>query len=249
MVNAYGSETGSSCGRHSVTSSIESLNMDSASQVAYFYTSLVIQYKYAYINQILTHQVGVNDPQRIGSTRSSHSAFVPIQAQPFHVGGTPTRASLVKPKSLRKQQYPESQTNTNQDNKNLSAMHLLNRVNSASSSGSSSYHQNTADSGMSAGVGSYGQNSLNSSSSAGSGSKGHVSRSRTTGSLAAEIESGQDAPISATFASVDRRFPPQHSESHEQKPTSQPRRPPRMGTGGNGGSNNPQRKSSQGSCL
>lgn len=49
---------------------------------------------------------------------------------------------------------------------------FLNRVNSASSSASSSsFHQNTADSGMSAGVGSCGHNSLNSNSSGGGSKK------------------------------------------------------------------------------
>nr|XP_039264923.1 roundabout homolog 2-like isoform X2 [Styela clava] len=256
MMNAYDSESdcGSSDGIRSRTSSVESLNMESASQVGMY-----------------------GQQHAMSPNRPGQSAFVPINNQ-YNGGGNAlpsTRPNFVKPKVPKKNhnnaqnQYnvggmnghqsiypdPPQQGYINPKNPNLAPEQFLNRVNSASSSESSSYHQNTADSGMSAGVGSYGHNSLNSTSSGESGPKGHISRSRTTGSLSADQPPTENnAP--PHFASVDRRYlpnsdhdRPEYQNPRGRQPAPQPRRPPRVDSFNKMSSKSPQRKDSQDSNL
>lgn len=212
-------------------------------------------------------QVGVNENQQFMSPRSNHSAFIPIQSQGYPNNGASHMRPIVKPKGRKHPRINERSPaynghyTTEQDYHlkphHGTPAHLLNRVNSASSSGSSSYHQNTADSGMSAGVGSYGHNSLNSSSSAESGSKGQMSRSKTTGSISSEntgsalpenIQNGQ-----GQISSVDRRYAPttkiDSQPNRGRQPAPHPRRTPKMGTTGSSGSKSPQRKNIQGNCV
>lgn len=191
-------------------------------------------------------QVGVN-PKAI-SQRSS--AFVPVPG-PFPNGESTAkqRTTYQKPKVPIKQ-YTSGHYEMNHPQQSRLPIqeHFLNRVNSASSTGSSSFHQNTADSGMSAGVGSYGHNSLNSNSSGESGPKSLTNHSRTSGSLA--TETANTATNQSHLINPDRRYVTSNDEGNHfhnsrTRPVLPPKNIPKMGMNGR----SPQRKYPKGEAL
>nr|CAB3265665.1 roundabout homolog 2-like [Phallusia mammillata] len=194
MMNTYGSESDQEqTSSEPETSDDESLQMESVSQVGQNRALLDEDAEPPRPNPQPRHfkpsQQQQHNDRHYPNAYHTHPANID-EGQPLINNIRQDAPSTTKPRPNRR---PGNKSRRQRaSNKDLS------RVNSASSSTSSSYQHNTGDSGMSAGVGcSTEHSSLNSNASGGSALAGAVSRSRTAGNLSSYDVAGPNDHVTS----------------------------------------------------